>query len=664
MNFLTFIKDRYLVSIVLLIISVLAIATYIEYSASRDDLYQQLNNEAVSLIEVLQHSSENILLASEELEMRLLDELINNARTIALLDSQGILTPSHLQHFITQYNLHRIRIINSDGSIAHDSHPKSDETISLQNYRTLFKPLISGEKELLYFESTKKYQSHFLYPSLALRRQLPRRGVLFIEAQEYKYIEMRQIFGIGKLLRDIGKTSGIVYVAIQDSAGIVAASGSVYELSAIESDPLLSLTLQKDTTIARELLYDAVPAYEVARTFTINSIPVGVIRIGLSLEHLQHLQNRVFARSILLSASLLFFIIIVVVAQKRLYLSQQKATALQTYTDTLLDEMHDAVITINDNKIITIFNKQAEKLFRVSATDVLNKPYTQSLADFASILDTMFFTMSDSDDIVVSFGDQQRYFSVARTTTNNLRTIVLRDRTELKQLESELRQKEKLTAIGHLASGIAHEIRNPLNAISLLIQRLQQEFTPRKNVKTYHELLLVLKNEIHRLNTIVEQFLRFARPMKLQPTAVPIHPFVHHIVQLFEPQAQDKNIHFTYECQFDDSCYFDADKMTQVLVNILQNAFEATPSGGTVTFRIMHNGNNITFTIIDTGSGIPEEIRSKIFDLYFSTKPSGSGIGLAVALQIVDQHGGSIIVESTEGKGSSFIIRIPCTHTK
>jgi signal transduction histidine kinase len=213
--------------------------------------------------------------------------------------------------------------------------------------------------------------------------------------------------------------------------------------------------------------------------------------------------------------------------------------------------------------------------------------------------------------------------------------------------------------MGELASGVAHEIRNPLNAISMIAQRYEREFAPRKGLREYRSLTNVLKRESARVNSIVQQFLTFARPSKLQKSQVSIEQFIQHVATLFGGQAKGKGVRFSAQCSAKGFVQIDSGQMTQALLNLLQNALDATPKGGMISFLVDQADNNMTFSVVDSGSGIPADKMNRIFDLYFTTKSNGTGMGLAITQQIVVQHHGRIDVKSEPGKGSTFVIEVP-----
>ncbi len=248
-------------------------------------------------------------------------------------------------------------------------------------------------------------------------------------------------------------------------------------------------------------------------------------------------------------------------------------------------------------------------------------------------------------------------FLVVSAVVAMQRSALLAEKNSL--LEKEMYRREKLSAMGELASGVAHEIRNPLNAIAMIAQRLEHEFTPRKGAKEYRMIAGVLKSEAGRMNGIVQQFLRFARPPGLRTAETDVRGFIDHLSMLFGPQAAGKGVTFTPVHDGPDQWTFDAAQMTQAVLNLLQNALDATEPGGSITLAGAGTASTLSISVADTGCGIPDGEREKIFNLYFSTKQNGTGLGLALVHQIVAQHSGTIDVKSSLGKGTIITIDLP-----
>jgi signal transduction histidine kinase len=231
--------------------------------------------------------------------------------------------------------------------------------------------------------------------------------------------------------------------------------------------------------------------------------------------------------------------------------------------------------------------------------------------------------------------------------------------------EEALRRRDRLAAMGELASTVAHEVRNPLNAIGMTAQRLRREFLSGGQAASapdeaeLKELLDVLSGETQRINRIVQQFLDYARPPRLSLRQASLRGMLEAAADALRATAATRHITIDADLSGAGDAVFDPDQLKQAVDNLLRNALDASPGGGRVRLEAHRDGPDHVIAVIDEGPGIPADVLPKIFDLYFTTKADGTGVGLAVTHQIVEAHQGRIDVESSPGQGTRMSIRIP-----
>jgi signal transduction histidine kinase len=231
--------------------------------------------------------------------------------------------------------------------------------------------------------------------------------------------------------------------------------------------------------------------------------------------------------------------------------------------------------------------------------------------------------------------------------------------------EAALRRRDRLSAMGELASTVAHEIRNPLNAIAMSAQRLVREFPAVASAETgadraeLEQLLGVVESETRRIDDVVQQFLEYSRPPKLAPRDTDLAADVLEVVDSLRALSESRGVKLEVEAGAAGRAVCDPGQLRQALDNLLRNAIEATPEGGRVTVVAASSGKGHAIEVRDNGAGIAAEDLPRVFDLYFTTKPHGTGVGLAVTQQIVSAHGGTIEVDSAEGRGTRMTIRLP-----
>jgi len=236
--------------------------------------------------------------------------------------------------------------------------------------------------------------------------------------------------------------------------------------------------------------------------------------------------------------------------------------------------------------------------------------------------------------------------------------LIIRDLGEIRRLQNEIGRKEKLAAIGGLAAGVAHEIRNPLSSIKGIATYFKNKFDENSDDD---EMAGVMIEEVERLNRVISELLEFARPTELKLKTTDVNSLIEHSVRLIEKEAADKNIDIKLELsQQPVSAQIDSDRLSQCLLNLYLNALQAMEKDGQLSVKdSLTHDNLIVIEIKDTGSGIKVENLDKIFDPYYTTKTKGTGLGLAIVHKIVEAHNGSIKVRSISGQGTSFIISIP-----
>ncbi len=230
--------------------------------------------------------------------------------------------------------------------------------------------------------------------------------------------------------------------------------------------------------------------------------------------------------------------------------------------------------------------------------------------------------------------------------------------------EEALRRRDRLAAMGELASTVAHEVRNPLNAASMTAQRLRREFlssVPQGGPERaeLEDLLSVMTSETQRIDRIVQQFLEYARPPRLAPEPVDLCALVRDAADRASSLALSRGVRIEVDAPGSETALVDPAQLRQALDNLIRNAVDATPAGGRVSLAARRDGAGHAIKVRDTGRGIEPAELPKIFDLYYTTKPDGTGVGLAVTQQIVTGHGGTIEVDSKPGTGTVMTVRLP-----
>jgi signal transduction histidine kinase len=232
----------------------------------------------------------------------------------------------------------------------------------------------------------------------------------------------------------------------------------------------------------------------------------------------------------------------------------------------------------------------------------------------------------------------------------------------LDEHEENIRLRACYAEIAELAGGLAHEIRNPLSTMALNLDLLAEDFRGSETPRDRRVLQKIerLRRESQRLQEILESFLRFARVQELRLETADLNLIVEEIRDFFEPQAMAQGIVIRTQFEPDlPKMNVDADLFRQALLNLFINARQAMPNGGELLLRTRSEGAWNVLEVTDTGIGMTEDVRARVFDAFYSTRAGGSGLGLPTTRKIVEAHGGTICVQSEPGKGSQFTIRMP-----
>src|SRR5579864_6633027 len=236
--------------------------------------------------------------------------------------------------------------------------------------------------------------------------------------------------------------------------------------------------------------------------------------------------------------------------------------------------------------------------------------------------------------------------------------LTLRDAESVHRIEDEIELSRRLAAIGRLTSGVAHEVKNPINAIVVHLEVLRQKLRDIDPDTRRH--MDVIGSEIQRLDRVVQTLVDFTRPVDLRLIDVDLRKLVDDVVALASPAAEQNKVRVERQISQDAlTARVDADLVKQAVLNIVINGVQSMPQGGNLRIATRREGDSAIVTVRDEGGGIPADIRDKVFNLYFTTKKGGSGIGLAMAYRVVQLHHGSVEFTSVPGRGTTFYLRFP-----
>jgi PAS domain S-box-containing protein len=338
--------------------------------------------------------------------------------------------------------------------------------------------------------------------------------------------------------------------------------------------------------------------------------------------------------------------------------AEEKAIRMEAYNENILQSVPSGVISIDNSIVIKSVNQAAERILGIEAEETIDKDFRDVFSEPLTTLMREEKTVLREEYAYVTNDNRNIWLGITSSKLKNVSgeqiglIFVFSDLTDIKQLQAQVELKQRLSQLGEMSAGIAHELRNSMSVISgyakLLGRKVDNEGKP-----TVHSIM----TEIQHMNRIISELLSFARPTDLSMGRVHINELIGQIVG---PAAEDHE-RVRIAVSGDDEIYVNADELLlkQALSNVVINAIEAMPEGGAIDIAMRKVHGRAEIEIRDTGLGVPEDIRQKIFLPFYTTKEEGIGFGLALVQKIIVTHGGTIHVDSKEGEGAAFVISLP-----
>ncbi|MCX7926278.1 MAG: GAF domain-containing protein [Fimbriimonadales bacterium] len=350
--------------------------------------------------------------------------------------------------------------------------------------------------------------------------------------------------------------------------------------------------------------------------------------------------------------------------------------SLAAFRNNILRSLSSGMFTVDETGRITTWNRAAQQILGFSGRESVGRHFRKVLGQArCPIMGTACNDLQNAIEQVLQGGGTRHLYKIPAHTngetrilncsispllTHNRQTqgavVLFEDITEYLRLEARLSEMERLAAVGQMTATIAHEIRNPLTALRGAVELMQQEEPLPDSVNMYVE---VIQQEAQRLTEIAEEFLEFAKPFHLQRRQTPVKPLLQRVLTVQEPYLKATGVKAILETPDDLEAEIDAGRIEQAIRNLIQNAVHAMPDGGQITLRAFDAGDWVAISVQDTGSGVPPEIREKIFTPFYTTRTRGTGLGLSIVKKIVEGHGGRTTLECPPEGGSIFTLWLP-----
>ena len=511
---------------------------------------------------------------------------------------------------------------------------------------------------------------------------------------------MWQEISLGSLLQETAKSSDIAYVFIIDEHGtIIHHSDHLKTGVVIDWKPDISTEDQIDTRI--KLLPDNTQIFELAKFFSPmyepsmmhhRNSPMGLatghmansnshrgdtIILGMKMTAYEQARRADIHHAFIMAAIILilglgalYFIFVI----QNYYLVDKALKQTRDYTREVVANMANGLISIDSEGKVVSFNLLALELLGIeeakaqgmdlgAVIDFNSSGIRMTLTECVPVLDFEVYHQSKAGEMVP--------LALSATPIKdgkggcNGAVVILRDMREIKILQEKVKRSEKLAAIGELAAGVAHEIRNPLSSIRGFAQFLRHSLKDKPQEMEYADTMV---SEVDRINRVVTDLLTFARPMRVEISPTDITELVEHSIRLVEADALSREITIQRKISDLTTLPLDANQITQALLNLLLNALQAAPRRGTVEIGadLDASDSKLHLWVKDNGPGIPGNKVEKIFEPFYTTHDKGTGLGLSIVHKIAENHNGEIRVSSPPkgaSQGCCFSIVIPVTET-
>jgi two-component system sensor histidine kinase HydH len=500
---------------------------------------------------------------------------------------------------------------------------------------------------------------------------------------------------IRSLIQEIGKNEDIAYVYLYDEEGMIVHHSDLSQVGKRTSWKPRFADHSEEKSRVRKLT-DGSDVYEVAKHFSpfssstpfpgdrsmmvrgsmmgVHTHPDAIIVLGLRMTAFEEARQADLHHALIMAAILLalgtgalFFIFVI----QNYYLVDKTLKQTQDYTAQVVANMANGLLSIDPEGKVVSFNRLALEMLGLEESSIEGMNLREVIDFQASgIQDTLSKGSAVLDREIQHWSATGEPVALSLSATSIMgaeneckgAVIILRDLSEIKRLEEKVRRSEKLAAVGKLAAGVAHEIRNPLSSIRGFAQFLRHALADRPKDREYAEIMV---KEVDRMNRVVTDLLTFARPLEAELAPTDLQELLEHVLRLVNADAQGRGVEIHKNISENlPAIDLDANQVTQCLLNLTLNALQALDAGGSIEVgaTMAADYSKLLIWVEDDGSGIPAVDLDKVFDPFFTTREQGTGLGLAIVHTIVENHNGEIRVQSPvpeKNKGARFTISIP-----
>ncbi len=389
-------------------------------------------------------------------------------------------------------------------------------------------------------------------------------------------------------------------------------------------------------------------------------ISIGLVTDEFDIARKQDVMHALFMGGILflISSVGIYFLFL----YQDVRVAKSTLTDMKLYTDNVIESIPAGLITLDVQDRVVSCNRKAEEIFQRTKEEIYGQNITEIMTGCSFNYKEICNSDIDQSDEFITASGRRVPIKISGSCLVNAESqaigtvLIVRDMSTIRDMEQQLERSRRMVALGKMAAGIAHEIRNPLGTLRGFAHYFGSQPGVTEESKAYANLMM---SEVDRLNRNVSGLLQFARPREPQMMPVNLDELLAKTAVLMESDFANHTLNFTWQGNTGITIDADPDLLLQVLMNLLKNSIHATPPGGRVALTCSEDERYVRIKITDTGCGMREHEREKMFDPFFTTGKTGTGLGLAVSHQIIEQHRGVFEVETASGKGTAITLVLP-----
>ncbi|UCC78815.1 MAG: PAS domain-containing protein [Candidatus Zixiibacteriota bacterium] len=648
-------KLRHAIALLACLAVILIFAGYFSVRVGQNAAFDALTSQGRALTESLLSSADIIIEADEEFMELGLDRLMEG---IPLESSETLQSEGALDSLRIISDTDRICLIDNKKIVV--SSQRRNSVIGNNEIETWLDSLMIDPDAQIIYELRETDGDRYLWSYFPLNGD----SGLFVSKNWLLGKYGNRKLSLYYLLNQVAQESGVEYIMLQNLEGIIFASKKIASMPRISDDEFLLESLQSDTTRSRVIPFQDREVLETVSNFKSKEFE-GLFRVGLSMYGYRKIADGMKRQVWFVVVALIIVGMIgfaTVVGYQNYDLLKAGLHKASAISQSLLDSIPGPVVAIDSKNRITDINSAARSCFGLQSGFAEGRDYFDIFPKDPFRFENVT-SAKRSAGFENSMGQDGGRFFVTSTPLFGMDGSVIgaiavaQDITAARRLEEMAESRRRLSEMGALAASMAHEIRNPLNAIGITIQRMKNEIKPAHKQEDYRRFIDGLREEISRLNSIIEKFLAVARSVRPEITPVSTDDIIKRTIELFSNQAQSANIGFSYETKKDYIIEGDKDALIQALVNVVKNSIEAIGKNGTIEIGVGETDDKIIISVIDNGPGI--EDTASVLKPFHTTKKDGTGLGLSTASKILADHGGELIIESSPGKGCRVDFVIP-----